>query len=64
MTCLYNPARNSTVQGKRKRGRQRRRWEDYMTEWTGKPLDDDLRRAEERERWWASCRYSDAPVVT
>ena len=27
-----------TVQGKRKRGRQRRRWEDNSTEWTGKAL--------------------------
>ena len=40
-----------TVQGKRKRGRQRRRWEDNITEWTGKVLSDNLRRAEVRRRW-------------
>ena len=34
-----------TVQGKRKRGRQRRRWEDNITEWTGKALSDNLRKA-------------------
>ena len=32
-TILQGP-----VQGKRKRGRQRRRWEDNSTEWTGKAL--------------------------
>ena len=30
--------------------RQRRRWEDNVTEWTGKGLSDNLRRAEDRER--------------
>ena len=39
------------VQGKRKKGRQRRRWEDKMTEWTGKALSDNPRWAEDRDRW-------------
>ena len=38
-----------TVQGQRKRGRQKRRWEDNITGWTGKPLSDNLRRTEDRE---------------
>ena len=40
-----------TAQGNRKRGRQRRRWENNITEWTGKALSDNLSRAEDRERW-------------
>ena len=36
-----------TVQGKRKRGRRRKRWED-ITEWTGEVLSDYLR-AEDRQ---------------
>ena len=38
------------VQGNRKRGRQRRRWEDDITKWTGDALRGNLRRAEDRER--------------
>ena len=38
------------VHGKRKRGKQRRKWENIITEWTGKSLGDNLRRAEDRER--------------
>ena len=37
-----------TVQGKI--GRQRRRWEDNFTEWTGKALNDNMRRTEDTER--------------
>ena len=40
-----------TVQGGRRRGRQRKRWEDNITEWTKKPLRDVLREAEDREGW-------------
>ena len=40
-----------TVQGTRKRGRQRKRWEDNIVEWTGQSLATCLRRAENREQW-------------
>ena len=40
-----------TVQGGRKRGRQKKRWEDNIVEWTGLRLSDVLREAENRERW-------------
>ena len=40
-----------TVQGGRRRGRQRKRWEDNMCEWTGLGLSDTVRKAEEREEW-------------
>ena len=40
-----------TVQGRRKRGRQRKRWEDNIREWTGLTLNDSLRKTENREEW-------------
>ena len=40
-----------TVQGGRRRGRQRKRWEDIICEWTGLGLSDTVRKAEEREEW-------------
>ena len=38
-----------TVRGERRRGRQRKRWEDNIRDWTGLELSDAVRRAEERE---------------
>ena len=40
-----------TVQGGRRRGRQRKRWEDNIKEWTGLELNIMLRKAENREEW-------------
>ena len=40
-----------TVKGSRRRGRQKKRWEDNMKEWTGVEFGDSLRAAEDRERW-------------
>ena len=40
-----------TVQGGRRRGRQRKRWEDNIKEWTGLEWDIILRKAENREEW-------------
>ena len=40
-----------TVRGGRKRGRQKKRWEDNIKEWTGLELSDTLRKAESREEW-------------
>ena len=40
-----------TVQGGRRRGRQKMRWEDNVTEWTGLKLGEALRKAENREEW-------------
>ena len=40
-----------TVQGGRKRGRQKKRWEDNIAEWTGLRLSDTLRRADNRQKW-------------
>ena len=40
-----------TVKGARRRGRQKKRWEDNIKEWTGVGLGDSLRAAEDREVW-------------
>ena len=40
-----------TVQGGRRRGRQRKQWEDNICEWTGLGLSNTVRKAEEREEW-------------
>ena len=40
-----------TVKGKRKRGRQKKRWEDNSKEWTGMDFASSTRAAENRSRW-------------
>ena len=40
-----------TVQGGRRRGRQRKRWEDNIKEWTGLEWNIILQKAENREEW-------------
>ena len=40
-----------TVQGGRRRCRQRKRWEDNIKEWTGLGWSIILRKAENREEW-------------
>ena len=40
-----------TIQGGRRKGRQRKRWEDNVKEWTGLEWNITLRKAESREEW-------------
>ena len=40
-----------TVKGARRRGRQKKRWEDNIKEWTGMGFGDSLSAAEDREGW-------------
>ena len=40
-----------TVKGKRKRGRQKKRWEDNIKEWTGMDFASSTRAAKNRSRW-------------
>ena len=40
-----------TVKGKRKRGRQKKRWEDNIKEWIGMDFASSTRTAENRTRW-------------
>ena len=37
--------------GKKKKGRQRKRWEDNIREWTGLEIAKSQRAAENREKW-------------
>ena len=39
------------MKGKRKRGRQKKRWEDNIKEWTGMDFASSTRAAENRTRW-------------
>ena len=50
-TGLAKTILQGTVQGGRRRGRQKKRWEDNVTEWTGLKLGEALRKAENREEW-------------
>ena len=40
-----------TVKGGRRRGRQRKRWEDNIWEWTGVEFAKSQRAVENREKW-------------
>ena len=40
-----------TVKGASRRGRQKKRWDDNMKEWTGMGFGDSLRAAKDREGW-------------
>ena len=42
---------HGTVKGKRKKGRQEKRWEDNIKEWTGLDFASSARAAENRTRW-------------
>ena len=50
-TGLAKMILHSTVQGGRRKGRQKKRGNDKTAEWTGLKLGEALRKAENRE-WW------------
>ena len=51
-----------TVKGKRKSGRQKKRWEDNIKEWTGMGCASSTRAAENRIRWkWIVANSSVVP---
>ena len=50
-TELAKTILQGTVQGGRRIGRQKRRWEDNIPEWTGMTLGAAMRKAERREEW-------------
>ena len=53
LKILWHGEDNSagTAKGARRRGRQKKRCEDNIKEWTGMEFGDSLRAAEHRERW-------------
>ena len=46
------------MKGKRKRGRQKKRWEDNINEWTGMDFVSSTRAAENRSRWKGIVAHS------
>ena len=50
-TSLSKTILQGTVEGKRRRGRQRKSWMDNIKEWTGCSFQTLLRTAEDREHW-------------
>ena len=42
---------HGTVKGGRRQGRQRKRWEDNIREWTGLEVAKSQRAVENREKW-------------
>jgi len=50
-TGLAKTILQGTVKGSRKRGRQPKRWEDNIREWTGMNFAESQRAAEDRDRW-------------
>ena len=55
-----------TVKGARRRGRQKKRWEDNIKEWTGMGFGDSLRAAEDREgcKWYCCSVICGAPTTS
>ena len=53
LKILWHGEDNSAgaVNGTRRRGRQKKRWEDNIKEWTGMGFGDSLRAAEDSEGW-------------
>ena len=48
-----------TVEGSRRRGRQKKCWLDNIKEWTGKPIPTILKATKKREKWrWISSKAS------
>ena len=43
------------MKGKRRRGRQKKRWEDNIKEWTGTDFASSTRAAENNTRWRIIC---------
>ena len=50
-TGLVKMILQGTVHGGRRKGRQKKRWEDSISEWTGFGLGESLRKAEDRDEW-------------
>ena len=48
---IFWSIKDNPVKGKRKRGRQKKRWEGNIKEWTGMDFASSTRTAENRTRW-------------
>ena len=52
---MAKTALQGAVKGARRRGRQKKRWEDDIKGWSGMESGDYLRAAEDREGWKGTC---------
>ena len=50
-SCLVKIVLEGIVKGGRRQGRQRKRWEDNIREWTGLEFAKSKRAVENREKW-------------
>ena len=50
-SCLAKTILQGTVKGGRRQGRQKKRWEDNIREWTGLEFAKSQRAVENREKW-------------
>jgi len=50
-SCLEKDIIQGHVNGRRSPGRQRRRWVEDITEWTGLQINEAVRVTEDRQRW-------------
>ena len=50
-SCLAKTILQGTMKGGRRQGRQRKRWEDNIREWTGLEFGKSQRAVENREKW-------------
>ena len=55
---LAKPILQGTVRGGRRRGREKKRWENNIKEWTGMEFADSQRAVENRETWRELVRKS------
>ena len=60
-SCLAKSIFQGTVKGGRRQGRQRKRWEDNITEWTGLEFAKSQRAVENREKWRKLVKSSVVP---
>ena len=60
-TSWFTVLRMHPVQGGRRRGRQKKRWENYISEWTGLKFCNILRKAENKIKWRERVAMSVAP---
>ena len=51
MFFVFQTILQGTVKGGRKQGRQKKRWEDNIREWTGLEFAKSLRAVENTEKW-------------